>query len=530
MKSLSEKIKSIPPADRPLWVILGLIVACGLATRFIGLGHRSLWIDEAWVANLIESKSYLSTILYEKQPYWSPLPLLFAASIKAAVSLFGNGEAAFRLVPCLFGAASIFLLCFLSRETFGASRLWMIPPGLIALHPVAIYYSKELKQFSAGVFFAILLLYLYTLVIKKKDVSIAWLVAFVCAAFVAIGFAIPLIILVGSISLLLGLKLYLRKAWKPLAVLVVGVGAVGAAEGLMYLFWLRPQLDPAYLSWWETQVFPPEGIAATVRWLVNRGFSFFSYEFGFPTLALGEGLRFRGELLLSYFAFILCGLGIICLFLEKRRDLVYIYLITILSMLALSFMHIWPLGGSRVNLFLMPLHLIFIAKGAGLLATAAAKAFSKAPLRWAVAAGCALLILPIQGLDENLRHLKEREEMGPVIESVKNDFDPETQRVFVYFYAKEAFRHYWNMDGRHRDEGLCRFGTSFREEPPVHVAEIVEYRESLPAGVKSFYLIFSHIPLTRLDAIMELSRKELGEEVDSEEATGAFAYLFEVGK
>lgn len=523
---VSGKQKSFP-AELPLLPIFFLLIIIGILARFVGLGHRSLWIDEAWVVNLIEAPKYLTSILHDKEPYWSPLPLLFVISTRAMIALFGNSEAVFRLLPCLFGIGTLAVLSLLSREVFERSRLWMIAPTILALHPVAIYYSKELKQFSGEMFFSAMLIYIYVLAVKKKSSANLLSIFFLSVAFVGIGFGIPLVLLVMSESVLLGLWFYRQRTWKPLALLAAGVLFIGVTEGLQYFLWLRPQIDPTYVTWWDAIVFPPHHLPEIPSWLINRGFSFFSYEFGFPTALLGERLVFRGEFPLAYLAFLTCCLGIFFLFFDKRRDLVYLYFLTILSLIVLAFLGKWPLGGSRVNLFLMPFHLIFIACGIGTIASLLAKRLPKPQIGWGIGALCVLAALPLQSLDENLWRLKEREEMKPVVESVKDQFDPQKERIFVYYYAKEAFQHYWGLDHRYQDPNLYYLALT-PEGSAAQVDEILTYCKSFPESVEGLYLVLSHIRQAHKKEILDLCRKEFGPELNSKEVTGASVYLFRI--
>jgi len=528
LRRVSGKTESVSSAEFPLLAIFSLIIFVGLLTRFVGLGHRSFWIDEAWVANLIEAPNYLKAILHEKEPYWSPLPLLFAISTRAMLTLFGNSESVFRLLPCLFGAGSLIGLCFLSREIYERAGLWMIPPAILALHPIAIYYSKELKQFSGEIFFSVMLLYIYVLAIKKKGSANVHVIFFLLVAFLAIGFGIPLILPVMSESVLLGLQFYRRKTWKPLFLLVAGTFFICVAEGLLYFLWLRPQTDPLYVTWWDSIVFPPHHLLEIPRWLINRGFSFFSYEYGFPTALLGESLIFRGEFPLAYIAFFTCGLGMFFLFFEKRRSLIYLYGMTIFLVVGLAFLRKWPLGGFRVNLFLMPFHLVFITSGIGRLASGVAKVCPRAQIRWGIGAICVLMLFPLQSLDENLWRLKKREEMKPVVEFVKEQLNPQKQRIFVYFYAREAFRHYWGLDARYQDPKLYCLASIPGEESAAQIEELMAYCKSLPASVEDLHLVLSHIRHAHKRGILELCRKEFGSELDSKEVSGASAYLFKI--
>ncbi len=520
IQSPFEKIGAMSAAELLPWLVLALFIALGLSMRIAGVGHRSLWIDEAWVANLIESENFLSAILHDKADYWTPIPFLFAVSAKIATLLFGRGEAAFRLLPLLFGIGSVLVFSLLNRRIFAESRLWMVPVGLLALHPTAIYYSKELKQYSGEMFFTILLLYLFYRALREK--SPAAVALFFLAGLFGIGFGVPTILLACGASVVLSARLYQQRE-NMLAVAVLGgMFLLGIIQILIYALWLGPQMGSDYSDWWAGEYYPPNSLMAIPGWLVARGISLFDYDFAFTT-SLTEGRPVS-----LAFGLMFC-LGVVNLFLKKKRDMLYVYAATMGLMLVMAFMHKWPLGGVRINLFLLPFHLIFVASGIGLLASVVAAITRKSSVHWVVGSICVVAMLPIQALDENLIHPLEREEMRSIVEYLGDSIEPESQRIYVYYYAKESFRHYWSMDGRHSEQGLAYLEPSFGEDAQSHMPEITGYCESLPDSVESVYLVFSHIRTAKKDGILELTRKEFGAEIDSKEVAGASAYLFKVG-
>jgi len=516
-----------PVAARLLpWLLFACVILLGILIRVTALGYRSLWIDEAWVANLIGSDDYLRTILLEKPAYWSPLPFLFAVSTKLAVTLFGDSETTLRMVPCLFGIASLAVFCSLGRELFRESRLWMVPAGLVALHNWAAYYSKELKQYSGEVFFSALLLYLFMRLSREKSPRLA--ILFLLAALLAVGYGIPSAFLAMSILTVLAVRSYQAADYKFLGSLVAVGIALGLVEALHYFLWLGPQLDPTYSSFWHRPYFPPNELVAIPRWMANCAFGFFNYDFGY-----GYPSPFLGKVAVSFTLRVVFCIGLVRLFLGKHRDFVYVYVITMTILLVLSFLHKWPLGGNRVNLFLLPFHLAFLASGIGLIAVVVGRLCRKVGVRWAVGAMSALLFFPVQTLDENLWHLKQRagEEMRPIVEYVKDNLDPDTQRLYVYYGAHEAFTYYWSRDSRYRDENLYYLGIRSRDRPEAYPADVAKFLDSLPEPVESVYLIISHvIPEYRSEPEIFLKsfRETLGNEIGCKEYVDTYAYLFRI--
>ena len=92
-----------PPAWVP-WVI----ITVGLAIRLIlYLKNRSIWLDESMIALNILDRSFVA--LLHPLDHYQYAPVGFLMTVKAATTLFGGSEYALRLVPLLFGSASLLL-------------------------------------------------------------------------------------------------------------------------------------------------------------------------------------------------------------------------------------------------------------------------------------------------------------------------------------------------------------------------------------------------------------------------------------
>src|SRR5215831_1091045 len=126
-------------------VLLGAaIVAAAFALGVLGIG-RSLWLDEAWVANSIRAASLQEMFFY---PDWlQTSPPLFLLLSRGVVQIFGLSDAAFRIVPlalALIGVAVTFAVAIrvLSLPWVGLAA------SIIAFHPAAIEFSHSSKQYS----------------------------------------------------------------------------------------------------------------------------------------------------------------------------------------------------------------------------------------------------------------------------------------------------------------------------------------------------------------------------------------------
>src|SRR5580658_8687528 len=129
---------------------VGVSSALLLATLALGIFgiQRSLWLDEAWVANSVLAPSFSGMFYY---PDWlQSTPPLFLLLTRAAIHLAGVSNTAFRLVPLALALAAI-------AEMVAVSSRLLSPPfsalacALLAFHPTTIEYSRTCKQYSGEV-------------------------------------------------------------------------------------------------------------------------------------------------------------------------------------------------------------------------------------------------------------------------------------------------------------------------------------------------------------------------------------------
>jgi len=168
IKSSGSPIKNADPKSSSgryflILVLVGLAVA-GVMIRVQFL-ERSLWLDEAWVANSIRAASLRDAIYYDA--WLQTTPPLFVALNRVITAFFGTSNIAFRLLPAFFGIASIPLFSFLAlrllKPSFAIAAI-----VLFIFDPQLILYSQSLKQYSADVFSTVALLVLGYRYLEKR--------------------------------------------------------------------------------------------------------------------------------------------------------------------------------------------------------------------------------------------------------------------------------------------------------------------------------------------------------------------------
>jgi uncharacterized membrane protein len=135
------------------WV--GLIVLLGLGLRLFQVGEDSFWFDEAGVANSA-SAATLSGAIEKAAEHAAAMPLDYVIAWgMARVSL---NEGWMRLPSVLWGTLTLLASAVLFRKLVG-DRAAVIGTLLLALSPMHVYFSQELRFYSPLVFFYVLLTY-----------------------------------------------------------------------------------------------------------------------------------------------------------------------------------------------------------------------------------------------------------------------------------------------------------------------------------------------------------------------------------
>ncbi len=129
-----------------------IVFAAGLALRLICIGSKSLWVDEAYAAGLMDRSI---TDLIAMSTAGSPHPPLAFMFIKLSTIVFGNSEAGLRVISALASAmAAIPLMAFISRKINMKSAFWA---GLIwAVSPFAVSLGQEAWLYGITAFFGFL--------------------------------------------------------------------------------------------------------------------------------------------------------------------------------------------------------------------------------------------------------------------------------------------------------------------------------------------------------------------------------------
>ncbi len=134
------------------WMILAAIIFIAALMRFVRLGHQSFWVDE-----ILTIGSYASPpapISYWRKILWDMHGPLYSL-VMHFWSIAGKSEAWLRTPGAIAGVLSVFFIYrwvrMIATGTVALTAAW-----ILALNPLHIYYSQELRFYSLLILFVTL--------------------------------------------------------------------------------------------------------------------------------------------------------------------------------------------------------------------------------------------------------------------------------------------------------------------------------------------------------------------------------------
>ncbi len=200
--------------------------------------HRSLWLDETWVANSVLAPNLAGMFYY---PDWlQTTPPAFLLLVRGAIRIFGLSNATLRIVPLTLTLAAVAALMAVGARLLSPAFA-VLAGALMAFHPTVIEYAKTLKQYTAEMAASAAILLVAILYLREPSRRrFLWL---------ALAFALALPIDYAAVFLLPGIVLavYANGGMRRAAALLVTSGAMLA---LLYVFFIRPNLAPTLRAFW----------------------------------------------------------------------------------------------------------------------------------------------------------------------------------------------------------------------------------------------------------------------------------------
>jgi hypothetical protein len=339
-------------ANWPRSVDLAAIIAavgCGVLLTIWARG-QTLWLDEQMIALNVRERSFTGLA----GPLWfgQSAPLGWLILQRAVLLGLGTGELALRLVPMLFGGATVAVAVWVGRRWMNAigAAVFVL---LCTFGRWTSHYPFEVKHYSADVFWGLLIPALAAWTLESRAprkqlagrggilrglrhglpgrVAIWW-----TAASVGLWVANGALLATPPCAVVL-LVLLWRRAGARAALMFALVGVVWLASfGAHFWFSIRHTLASEYLRNYWSGGLPPDslGLAGLVGWLGAR----------FEPLALNPG---GSERWLMFWLAALCGFGL------AWRRLGMFLTVMVASAFALGALALVPLH-DRLSLWIVP--------------------------------------------------------------------------------------------------------------------------------------------------------------------------------
>jgi 4-amino-4-deoxy-L-arabinose transferase-like glycosyltransferase len=426
-----------------IYIIAIGVAVYGVVLRCSGLG-RSLWLDEAWVANSVAAPSLRGMFFYDA--WLQSSPPLFLMLVRVPVALFGLSNIGFRAIPLLMG-----ILAILSMLLFAArilSRQYaLLAWTLLVLSPIAIDYSRELKQYSSELAASATILLVCTLYIENATVRRFWLlvgtvVAGLLIAY-SVAFVLPGLILVICMTPIRhctssNVSASRSKRFVRASLLAVAAGGTLIGEDLL----LVAPNSPAVLraSWAKKNI----GVDSA-RLAASDGYRLIR------ELPLNHLLRRQGFLLSAVGVTIILGVFLAWLrFRKGRRKWLAMQVLCLppCLLLIVSDRFSWYPFTERTGLFALPFVIVLVVSSlqlASLFVLQRGRSWVRPLLD--VVFLCAIIVTINAGRRTHLTHLNgPREDMDGAVSFLRAHVQP-ADFLWVHASCLEAFKLYTRMDG-----------------------------------------------------------------------------------
>lgn len=478
------------------YLLFFIILAAAFYIRIYNLGVRSLWLDEAWVANAV-IQSDLSHLVKRALT----APLFFVLSIHYLTIVLGKTEFVLRLLPCLFGIGTLILFFLLIRRITGKTAT-LTTLLMLSFSYQFIHYSKDLKQYSTAMFFTLLLIYFCEKIVisnKNKD----W-VFFSLFCMLGVGFDHSILFIVPAVFTVLLLNVPFKYYWRR--IVYSGIFVFTCSFLFFYFFILNQISNSIRFIQKDWLSFYPNlsSVSSFFHWFISS-FKRMFYYFGLPF--------FPVSLLI-----ILLGLSLLYKK-SKKRYLIYI-IFPLFLVFGASFLKRYPFGGSRLMLFFAPL--LYFAFGSGL--NFIFEKFNRNKLYLPLI--CTVIFLsisPVSNFVQTFTHPFRLEETRPLLNEIRKHIRHK-DKIYVYYGAKEAFEFYYRTKFYEMIETRnIIWGKPHRGNIPKYSSELNKY---LRKNIR-IWVIFSHFRENERASIISFI-KQKGKLLRAFQKTGTSAYLFKI--
>ena len=212
------------------------LLALTLVLGLYGI-ERSLWLDEAWVANSVNAPTLGGVFYY---PNWlQTSPPLFLLLARIAVGVFGLSTVVLRSVPVVLSLVAVWAMLAAARRVVSPSFA-VLATATLAFHPTVVEYFRSFKQYGGEVAATSLVLWAAVTYLKQPGRKQFYVLLAVVGAAMTLSY--PTVFLLPGLILVVALG---NRTW---AITLAGVAGVVLA--VLYWFLVRPNYTPALREYW----------------------------------------------------------------------------------------------------------------------------------------------------------------------------------------------------------------------------------------------------------------------------------------
>lgn len=322
------------------FVILGVLIVLG--NLFYA---RSLWLDEAMLALNIVDRNFAELLMPLDMVQVAPIGFLYVEKVFSII--FNEADWSFRIFPmcCFFGAIFLFYKLLLKLK-FSANRV-LYYVAFFSLNYTLLSYATELKQYACDVFFTILLVLLTLNYVKHKGLKSGVLIAFAGAVAPWFSNIAVIILFTAGIFILIKernrIRSYRFQCFIPIVTWLISFG-------FYYVFFIHKHPNNREMVDYWQEAFLPLNV-------LSKDFYFFIYDQ--IKMIFGYILPSKS---LWIIPFVISIVGVIQLYREKHKTLLYFLSIPLLVHLLLSAFQLYPFA-KKFIIYLSPFIIIIFVTG-----------------------------------------------------------------------------------------------------------------------------------------------------------------------
>ena len=426
-------IGSPAAVDRWRWLAYASI-AIGVAVRgWQYAGGASIWVDEATIARNILDRGLIE-LLARPLDYGQFAPPLFLALVDASTHLFGISELSVRLLPFVTGVVTLPVFHAFARRMLPAAEA-VLATLLVATAVPLILFSANLKQYAPDVL-AVVGIALLAAGHVHRPLTWRRALLLILAGLLTVGVSSGAVFMLVPAGVLLAWSALAppadrpRRPWRlvadwPMRMAIVAGWALATGAAVAWSQLHTTDVGRVYMDLFWARGFVPRELSRMPEWF----WASLRREFGGTGGAYSGTLKYAPEQFVA--ALFLVG-GIVTAWRRVAVE-VALLLAPIALALAAALAAVYPFRG-RVILFLLPLMLILVVRGAASIAALATRRYAP------IVAAAFLLPIAVHALWENPLPQDEQRMRG-VMAYLYENVQP-GDRVWVYYGAGPAYGYY----------------------------------------------------------------------------------------